>query len=153
VETKIRKDQEKKFLPTSKNVTFGFPKHSTGIDPSNPLFSGNEKKYLCQIKCVLIELNYRSCISIQYVYLNLVHAMFLNYRSLKGCFLQFHYCLNERKGKSRNFNEHIDDNKFFQKCIKKHLLRRRLDKYIIFSGSLGIVPIRMFLPMLLIQRI
>ena len=153
METKIRKDQEKKYLPTSKNVTFGFSKHSTGIDPSNLLFSGNEKKYSCQIKCVLIELNCRPCISIQYAYLSLLHATFLNYRSSKGCFLQSYYCLNEKKGKSRNFNEHIDDNKFFQKYIKKHLLRRRLDKYIIFSGSLGIVPIRLFLPMLLIQRI
>jgi len=42
-ETKIRIDQDKKILPTSKYVTFGFSKHSTGIDPSNLLFSDIEK--------------------------------------------------------------------------------------------------------------
>jgi len=49
-ETKIRIDKDKKFLPTSKILTFGFLKHSTGIVPSKLLFSGNEKKYLCHIK-------------------------------------------------------------------------------------------------------
>ena len=113
-------------LPTSKYVTFGFSKHSTGIDPSNLLLSDNEKKYLCQNKCYLIELNYRSCISIQYAYLNLLHATFLNYRSSKGCFLKSYYCLVKRKGKRRNYNKENDDDKFWQKCIKETLTQKKI---------------------------
>jgi len=125
-ETKRRIDQYKKFLPTSKYVTFGFSKHSTGIDPSNLLFSDNEKKYLCQIKCVSIELDYRLYISIQYAYLNLLNATCLNYRSSKGWFLQSYYCLNERKGKKRKYNKENDDDKFWQKCIKKALTQKKI---------------------------
>jgi len=36
---------------------------------------------------------------------------------------------------------------------KKHLLRRRLDKRVIFPGPLGISPAKLFPPLLLIKRI
>jgi len=35
---------------------------------------------------------------------------------------------------------------FDKNASQKHLLRRRLDKYVIFPGSLGISPVSLFPP-------
>jgi len=42
---------------------------------------------------------------------------------------------------------------FDKNVSKKHSLRRRLDKNVIFLGSLGIPPAKLFPPLLLIKRI
>jgi len=50
-----------------------------------------------------------------------------------------------------NYNEKNDVTNFDKNVSQEHLLRRRLDKYIIFPASLGINPVRLFPPMLLIK--
>jgi len=126
---------------------FGFSKHSNGIDPSIVLFSGNENNFVI---LNVFQLNYRTyMISIQYAYLNLVHAKFRSYRYSLGYFLTAYYCLNMRKGKRRNYNEKMTLTNFDKNVSQKRSLRRRLDKYVIF----GNVPFRLFPPMLLMKRI
>ena len=86
---------------------------STPLELIHPIYCVLAMKTkFCQIKCVSSELDYGSYICIEYSYLNLLNSKFLNHRISKGYVLTAYYCLNARKGKSRNYNEKNDANKF-----------------------------------------